>query len=445
MSTFNLYAPEPGDKVNVTQTQTTGTEIGSVTINGDEIKLFAPDVDIVTPTEGGTTGMKVATINGTDLYAHNPNGVCSCTVGDDDYPTITTGTNYITVPASSVTINASQSDATSLIGYMTIYIAHSSNDSSRARYINMTGFGTYSSGTWGKSINILIGKVTSTDDNYTEYTYETLADYILKSASVYVGSDLDTITINYNAESSGSSSGSSGSGSTVTVTQTQTSGTEIGAVTVDGTETKLYAPDVTVSQDLTSGTKIASVNGTQLYAPSKPVVYGTTVAGFNCASVDGTNIIARVPTWYLVVDSDSFYSTLSGLTAGTKTIKGSTDTNFYNSFHLTPDSRTATYGLYPANTTTVATNIACFGLITNCYTAAGDTYSASSGTSFEYSAHGEAGLTTYTNAGSGGGMNMTLVTYAGSTVMEFEIRSDSMTFEGDNVWRMYSGDIYRIR
>ena len=62
------------------------------------------------------------------------------------------------------------------------------------------------------------------------------------------------------------------------VTQTLTSGTEIATVTIDGTATKLYAPEggggstVTVTPILTSGTQTAtiSVDGTSttLYAPS---------------------------------------------------------------------------------------------------------------------------------------------------------------------------------
>lgn len=36
-----IYAPKPTE-VSVEQTQTTGTEIGSITINGTETKLYAP-------------------------------------------------------------------------------------------------------------------------------------------------------------------------------------------------------------------------------------------------------------------------------------------------------------------------------------------------------------------------------------------------------------------
>ena len=59
-----------------------------------------------------------------------------------------------------------------------------------------------------------------------------------------------------------------GGGSTVVVTPIVESGTKIATISVDGTDSDLYAPEVSVVQTVTEGTKIGSVDGTDLYAPA---------------------------------------------------------------------------------------------------------------------------------------------------------------------------------
>lgn len=87
------------------------------------------------------------------------------------------------------------------------------------------------------------------------------------------------------------------------VTQTLTSGTEIATVTIDGTATKLYAPEgggstVTVTPILTSGTQTAtiSVDGTSttLYAPTPPTVPS---ASSTAPSMDGTAAAGTATTY----------------------------------------------------------------------------------------------------------------------------------------------------
>lgn len=89
------------------------------------------------------------------------------------------------------------------------------------------------------------------------------------------------------------------------VTQTLTSGTEIATVTIDGTATKLYAPEgggstVTVTPILTSGTQTAtiSVDGTSttLYAPTELPSVTSSDNGKVLMVVDGAWAAASIPS-----------------------------------------------------------------------------------------------------------------------------------------------------
>lgn len=86
----------------------------------------------------------------------------------------------------------------------------------------------------------------------------------------------DVIDTNVNKKVADTTTVKKSTGSKVTWSQLQAPGTHIANITINGTQTQVYAPDpgstVTWSQVLGSGTKIASINingtATDVYAPS---------------------------------------------------------------------------------------------------------------------------------------------------------------------------------
>ena len=117
--------------------------------------------------------------------------------------------------------------------------------------------------------------------------------------------------------------GTPDSGSDVSVTQIQSTGTKIATVTVDGTDTDLYAPngggggsDVSITPSLQSGTKVADyeIDGVtgELYAPT-PTTYSDFVGTDGTAA--GTHGLVPAPTasdTNKYLKSDGTWATVSG-------------------------------------------------------------------------------------------------------------------------------------
>ena len=219
-----------GSTVSVTQIQSTGTKIATVTVDAVDTDLYAPNPgSTVTVTPVQSTGTKIATItvdsSPSDLYA--PSGVSSVNVSQIQ----TVGTKIATI-----TVDGSGTD---------LYAPTSGGSSTLAGLSDVT--------------------LTSPTNNQ-----------VLKYDS--------TNNMWVNAADSGVSS--------VTVTQVQSTGTKIATVNVDGTSTDLYTPtgvsSVAVNQIQTTGTKIATVTvdsvATDLYAPTGGGA--SSFAGLSDVSID---------------------------------------------------------------------------------------------------------------------------------------------------------------
>jgi len=271
------------DSVSVAQSLTSGTQVGTITVNGTATKLYAPtNTDtkvtntLATTTKAYVTGTTSATTNtgtqvfDTGVYLDTTAGQIAATTFKGALSgNATTATSLqvhsdrITLEAASIAGSPSANAPTGLNLYKTY------NDSnSPTKYGNVltacgSGAGQLLLG-WSGTDNTTERlyyrshrdtssggygpwkKVAYTDD-VTTYSAATTSAAGLMSASDK--SKLDGIT---------------SSADSVSVAQSLTSGTQVGTITVNGTATKLYAPtntDTKVTSTLATTTK-AYVTGT---------------------------------------------------------------------------------------------------------------------------------------------------------------------------------------
>lgn len=294
-----------GDTVSYTQTQTTGNELGTITINGNSQKIYG--VDYSSKQDQLVSGTTIKTINGETVL-----GSGNIVTPDTD----THYTGYVRAGASGGTTNAATTDpylnyvedgqnrsGVRLIGGANVDI---SSDANGNVTIDATGGGgggdavsyaqTLTSGTesgkltingvtqsiYSPSLKTINGQSITgtgniiTPDNDTHYTgylragtsssttntsaTDPYLNYVengsLRSGvRLYGGSN---VTISSNGYGTVTIS-STGGGDTVSYTQTQTTGDTLGSITINGSSKNIYG-----QAKLVSGTNIKTINGNSI-------------------------------------------------------------------------------------------------------------------------------------------------------------------------------------
>ena len=326
-----MVAGAGGDTVTVTQTQQSGTEIASISVNSTPTKIYSP-----TETDPVFSASAAAGISSSDITAWNGKSTVSFTqnqTSGDELGTITingTGTkiygkSYASKQDALVSgTNIKTINSTSILGSGDI----TTPDTHYTGYIR--------AGASGGTAN-----AAASDPylNYVENGSNRSGVQLKGGTNVTIASDANgVVTIN-------SSGGGGGGGDTVSYTQTQTSGNELGTITINGTPSKIYGVDYSGKQDaLVSGTSIKTINN-------------ESVLGSGNISISA----GATTTWY------GTCSTTASTTAKTVTCSGFTKTtgaviaitfstaNTANAPTLNINSTTAT-ATYKGNAVTSSSN-----------------------------------------------------------------------------------------
>lgn len=237
-----------GDTVSYTQTQTTGNELGTITINGAPSKIYG--VDYSSKQDALVSGTNIKTVNNNSLL----------------------GSGNISIPSGD-TVSYTQTQT--------------SGDELGTITINGTGKKIYGKDYSSKQDALVSGtNIKTVNNNSLLGSGDVAVQEVLVS-----GTNIKTIN-NNSLLGSGNITISGGGGDTVSYTQTQTTGNELGTITINGTPSKIYGVDysgkstVSFSQTQTTGNELGTItiNGTA----SK--IYGVDYSGKQDALVSGTNI-----------------------------------------------------------------------------------------------------------------------------------------------------------
>lgn len=247
---FNLYAPESGDKVTFSQTQTEGTPIGTITINGTPYIIYAPEGSTTAGADGKaatiTIGETTTGDPGTDATVTNTgtenDAVLNFTIprgeqGEkgDAGETGATGADGAagvspTVTATGATGSGEAAGTITGADGSIITVYNGAQGEAGTPGTNGTN------GTNGESATITIG-TTTTGDAGTEAA---VTNSGTESAAIL------NFTIPKGEKGDQGEQGVTGpagaDGTTVTWNQAQTDGYEIGTLTVGDTAYTLYSP-----------------------------------------------------------------------------------------------------------------------------------------------------------------------------------------------------------
>ena len=291
---ISTYVSENGgSKVSFEQIQTSGTQIGTITIDGTITSIYAPVGGDSSSGSGGSTvtytsiitsGTQIGTIaiDGTSTSIYTPTPTYT-----QSYPS-----------TSGVQIGTFSFNGTNTVIYAPVGGDSSSGSSvADGNYYHTPIYTSgFSIGTGVGISNLYVPVATS-----SQYGVVKLGSSTTQSVSANSVTSTASRTYAVQLNSSGqmvvnvpweTSSG----GSSVSFTQIQTSGTQIGTITIDGTSTSIYAPSASSSSDVNvtntvstsssnvyiTGTSSSSTNtGTQLFStgvyfvPSSGYVYAS--------------------------------------------------------------------------------------------------------------------------------------------------------------------------
>ena len=276
-----MVAAAGGDTVSVTQTQSSGNEIASISVNGTATKIYSPS-----ETDPVFSASAASGISSSDITAWNGKSTVSFTqnqTSGDELGTITIngtgkkiyGKSYASKQDALVSgTNIKTINSTSVLGSGDITIP----DTHYTGYIR--------AGASGGTAN-----AAASDPylNYVEDGTNRSGVQLKGGTNVTIASDANgVVTIN-------SSGGGGGGGDSVSYTQTQTSGNELGTITINSVGTKIYSPTET-----------------------DPVFSASAAAGITSSDITAWNGKADKANWY------GTCSTTASTTAKTVTCSGFT-------------------------------------------------------------------------------------------------------------------------
>ena len=321
-----------GDTVSYTQTQTSGNELGTITINGTPSKIYG--VDYSSKQDALVSGTNIKTVNNNSLL----------------------GSGNISIPSGD-TVSYTQTQT--------------SGDELGTITINGTGKKIYGKDYSSKQDALVSGtNIKTVNNNSLLGSGDVAVQEVLVS-----GTNIKTIN-NNSLLGSGNITISGGGGDTVSYTQTQTTGNELGTITINGTPSKIYGVDysgkstVSFSQTQTTGNELGTItiNGTA----SK--IYGVDYSGKQDALVSGTNIktvdsnsllgsgdIVTTKTWYGTCSTTASTTAKTVTCSGFTKVKGAviaitfSTANTANAPTLNINSTTAT-ATYKGNAVTSSSN-----------------------------------------------------------------------------------------
>lgn len=383
-----FYAPQGGggSTVNYTPSITTGTQLGTISIDSTDYGIFAPAVSVSDALSAGT---KIGTItvgeNSTDLYA--PSGTTFVNVREEGSPLQLTVDEDMTITGdiSGTDLKISSyknAEATPYSPASLTLFSETGGDGTGTvpGSINLIGSSIFTPIESGKGVQIGKTNLSVNGGNYVssyntnELHIEAITTSSTASGKLYLetGGSWATGTIYLNPGSGrgpGATTSSPGSvevNGTLNVTgtnkiykgdnevkaidwsQTVTSGTKIATITIDGIDTDIYAPNgggggstISYTPTVTEGTTLGTltIDGTDntIYAPTPAVITvsqtlteGTEIGSI---SVDDTETKLYAPTPTVV----SYAATVTeGTALGTLTIDG-TDNIIYAEGEITAD------------------------------------------------------------------------------------------------------------
>jgi len=209
---ITINGAESGDNVSYTSALASGTHIGTININGNDTKLYAPMPDEAVTYDAGT-GLK---LSGTTF--NHKNSITAGTAQGDANKTLTFGGTF-NIP--TVTYDAQGH----ITGKGTTTMTMPANPNTDTHYESKNVISNSTTANTNTTSALTNGKVFL---NHVENNEVTSSHKITGSGSVSVTSDTNgNITIN---------------GTTVKCTNNYTEGIHIGTVTVGTTSTNLYAP-----------------------------------------------------------------------------------------------------------------------------------------------------------------------------------------------------------
>ncbi len=288
-----------GDTVSFTQTQASGNELGKITINSTDTKIYSP-----TETDPVFSASAAAGITSTDITAWN---------GKQD--ALVSGTNIKTINSTSI---LGSGDITTPDTHYTGYIragasGGTANAAASDPYLNYVENGSNRSGVQLKG-----------------------------GTNVTIASDANgVVTI--------TSSGGGGGGDTVSYTQTQTSGNELGTITINGTPSKIYGVDYSGKQDaLVSGTNIKTINNESVLGSGNISISGDTTTWYGTCSTTASTTAKTVTCSGFTKTTGAViaitFSTANTANAPTLNINSTTATATYKGNAVTSSSNPLKWG-----------------------------------------------------------------------------------------------------
>ena len=222
-----------GSTVSFTRSLSSGTQIGTITINGTSTTIYAPTQYATTASANYSSGVKLGyvNVNGTTTNFYAPISVSQSLTSGTKIGSITIAgtTTSLYAPSGSgggSTVSFTRSlTAGTKIGSITI-------DGTSTDIYAPTQYATSPKANYSSGINLGYINVNGT----STYFYAPVS----VSQTLSSGTEIGSVTIAGTTTKLYAPSG--GSGTSVSFTQTLTSGTEIGKITIDGTATTLYAP-----------------------------------------------------------------------------------------------------------------------------------------------------------------------------------------------------------
>ena len=359
------------DAVSVAQSLTSGTQVGTITVNGTATKLYAPTNTDTKNTAGSTNSSSKLFLVGATSQAANPqtyshdtayvgtdghlysNSKQTVNLSDEQALTNKTYNGYTLGDACAKGVDTTAtSESSNLITSGAMYTAlagKAASSHTHSAYANQNAFSnvvvgstTIAADTTTDTLTIAAGSnITLTPDATndkltiaaTDTTYSAATTSAAGLMSASDKSKLDGITASADA---------------VSVAQSLTSGTQVGTITVNGTATKLYAP-----------------TNTDTHYTSKNVVGATTATSNTTSALTNGNVYLNS------VENGSVTSThkISGSGATTVTtdksgniVISSTNTNTDTKVTQTVTTSDASYPLLlaPSGQTATATTTSYF-------------------------------------------------------------------------------------